>query len=177
MPGQAGPGAYFTLIELGADLGEVSDTDTAISASIDAEGNVDAVLTVDVDSVDPEKDYEVISWPTRSNPSEDNLYGRAVLEINWDELDIPDNNDEDEDYENGTADEDEHGNGNDDTDDNNDITVTVNDSSDASVRQGEETTFSIAPVTEGTEFNVTVQSDPIELDAVTADESNSASTT
>ncbi|MDN6412288.1 MAG: hypothetical protein L0K07_13130, partial [Yaniella sp.] len=112
-----------------------------------------------------------------SNPSEDHLYGRAVWEINWDELDIPDNTDEDEDYENGTADEDEHGNGNDDTDDNNDITVTVNDSSDASVRQGEETTFSIAPVTEGTEFNVTVQSDPIELDAVTADESNSASTT
>lgn len=185
LPGQAGPGAYFTLIEQGSDLGEVSDTDTAISASIDDHGNVDAVLTVDVDSVDPEKDYEVISWPTRSNPSEANLYGRADLEINWDELDIPDNNDEDQDEdENGNGgengnddeDEDETGNGNDDTDDNNDITVTVNDSSDASVRQGDEVTFSIAPVTAGTAFNVTVQSDPIELDTVTADESNSAST-
>ena len=38
LPGQTEPHAYFTLIEVGADLSEVGQADTAISASIAEDG-------------------------------------------------------------------------------------------------------------------------------------------
>lgn len=173
LPGQDTPVAYFTLIEKDTDPSAVDRDATAVSADIDENGKLKTVLTIDAADLDASKDYEVISWPARAIPSEDNMFARADVTIDWDALfpgEAPGNDDEEDD-------DNDNDNGADDSDDTNDITVTVNDSSDASVRQGEDVTFSVAPVTEGTEFNVTVQSDPIELDAVTADESNTASST
>ena len=83
LPGQTEPHAYFTLIEKGSDLADVGQADTAISASVDADGNVSDVLTVPADELDQTAAYEIVSWPSRSFPTEANLYARSDLSIDW----------------------------------------------------------------------------------------------
>ena len=41
------------------------------------------MLTVPADGLDASSSYEVISWPSRSFPTETNLYARADVEIDW----------------------------------------------------------------------------------------------
>ncbi|MGO1850134.1 MAG: HtaA domain-containing protein [Microbacterium sp.] len=86
LPGQAGPHAYFTVIEKDSDLAAVEDTQAAISASIDDDGRISDVLPIPAENLDASKDYEVISWPTRSFPAEANLYARADIAVNWNAL-------------------------------------------------------------------------------------------
>ncbi|MGO2746908.1 hypothetical protein, partial [Microbacterium sp.] len=86
LPGQSEPHAYFTLIEKDADLSDVTDTQSAISATIDADGNVSDVLPIPSEELDQTKSYEVISWPSRSFPTDANLYARADITIDWDAL-------------------------------------------------------------------------------------------
>lgn len=178
--GQDSPVAYFTLVEKGAELSAVGQDATAVSADINDHGELSTVLTVDAEELDASKEYELISWPARAMPTEDNLFARADVTIDWEAL-FPAAGPEptpDPSGEPTPEPSDPSGEPSDEPSDvATDIVVSVNDSTEASVRQGEDVTFSVAPVIEGTEFNVTVESDPIELDAVTADESNIASST
>jgi hypothetical protein len=83
LPGQAEPHVYFMLSEIGADLSEVAQTDTAISAEVAEDGTIDDVLDVPLAELDQAKSYEVISWPSRSYPTDATLYARAAAEIDW----------------------------------------------------------------------------------------------
>ncbi|MGO1539389.1 MAG: HtaA domain-containing protein [Leucobacter sp.] len=88
LPGQDEPHVYFTLIEKDTDLSEISqgDSDAAISATVAEDGSVNDVLSVPVEALDRTKSYEIISWPSRSNPTDENLYTRADVDIDWDKL-------------------------------------------------------------------------------------------
>ncbi|MGO1798261.1 MAG: HtaA domain-containing protein [Microbacterium sp.] len=86
LPGQDGPHAYFTLIEKGSDLAAVEDTQSAISASIDADGRVSGTLPIPAGELNAAAQYEIISWPSRSFPTAENLYARADIAIDWDAL-------------------------------------------------------------------------------------------
>ena len=83
LPGQDGPHAYFTVIEKDSDLAAVEDTQAAISASIAADGTVSATLPIAAAELDASSAYEVISWPSRSFPTAENLYARADIAIDW----------------------------------------------------------------------------------------------
>ncbi|MGO2111013.1 MAG: HtaA domain-containing protein [Pseudoclavibacter sp.] len=83
LPGQTEPHAYFTVIEKHSDLAAVEDTQDAISASVDVDGRVSDVLSIPAEVLDASKAYEVISWPSRSFPTEENLYARADIAIDW----------------------------------------------------------------------------------------------
>src|SRR5690606_31872996 len=48
LPGQAAPHVYVKLSEIGADLSEVGQNDTSISAEVAADGTINDVLTVPV---------------------------------------------------------------------------------------------------------------------------------
>ncbi|WP_119695751.1 hypothetical protein [Microbacterium halotolerans] len=160
LPGQTEPHAYFTLVEQGADLSDVSQTDTAISASIEADGTLSDVLSVPAEELVSGTSYEVISWPSRSNPSEENLYARADITIDWAAL-FPA--------------EEEPGEEEPDA-----VTFAITDAdgeSVTSVTQGDDIGFAVSPVEVGAEFAVTVESDPVTLPAVIADADGVASTT
>ncbi|MGO2520063.1 MAG: hypothetical protein ACTH8F_08075 [Microbacterium sp.] len=156
LPGQAEPHAYFTLIEKGADLSDVTETQSAISATIDAEGNVSDVLPIPATELDAATEYEVISWPSRSFPSEENLYTRADITIDWAVL-FPEAPQPEEPV----------------------LTLTGPAGEElTSVTQGDDVTFSLSPVEAGTEFEVTIESDPITLpDRAVADAEGIASAT
>ncbi|MGO1507590.1 MAG: HtaA domain-containing protein [Microbacterium sp.] len=97
LPGQDGPHAYFTLIEKGSDLADVGQTDTAVSAAITTDGTVSHVLSVPAAEIDATTDYEIISWPSRSFPTAENLYARSDITIDWAVLlpePIPDDSEE-----------------------------------------------------------------------------------
>ena len=83
LPGQTEPHVYFTLIQDGADLSSVGQADTAISASVAGDGTVSDVLSVPADELDASTSYELISWPSRSFPTETNLYARADIDVDW----------------------------------------------------------------------------------------------
>ena len=141
LPGQSEPHAYFTLIEKDADLSDVTETQSAISATVDADGNVSDVLSIPADELDASVDYEVISWPSRSFPSEQNLYARADVAVDWTAL-FPEEPQPEVPV----------------------LTLTGPDGEAlTSVTQGDEVTFSLGPVEAGTEFEVTIQSDPVTL--------------
>ncbi len=141
LPGQSEPHAYFTLVEKGADLADVGQADTAISASIAADGTVSDVLSVPAVELDASTEYEVISWPSRSFPSEQNLYARADIVIDWTVL-FPEEPQPQEPA----------------------LTLTGPDGEVVtSITQGDEVTFSLSPVEAGTQFEVTIQSDPVTL--------------
>ena len=86
LPGQTEPHAYFTLIEKGSDLAAVEDTQAAVSAAVAADGTLSDVLSIPASDLDRMKAYEVISWPSRSFPTETTLYARADVAIDWDAL-------------------------------------------------------------------------------------------
>ncbi|NHI17906.1 hypothetical protein [Microbacterium excoecariae] len=83
LPGQAEPHVYFTMIEKGADLSGVGQADTAVSATVADDGTVSETLSVPVEELAEGTDYEVISWPSRSFPTEANIYARADVDIDW----------------------------------------------------------------------------------------------
>lgn len=141
LPGQTEPHAYFTLIEKDADLSDVTETQSATSATIDAEGNVSDVLRIPAEALVATSEYEVISWPSRSFPSEENLYARADITIDWAAL-FPEEPQPEEPV----------------------LTLTGSDGKElTSVTQGDDVTFTLSPVEPGTEFEVTIASDPITL--------------
>ncbi|WP_449277112.1 Ig-like domain repeat protein [Leucobacter sp. GX24907] len=94
---QVGPSVhvYLGLIEEGADLSEIEQTTDMLSVAVDVledgtfgpeqlwENNV---FSIDADKLDRTKNYQVISWPARSNPTPENLYATADVEIDWDAL-------------------------------------------------------------------------------------------
>lgn len=83
LPGQDGPHAYFTVIEKDSDLAAVEDTQASISASIDDDGRISDVLSIPAEDLEASGSYEVISWPSRSFPTEANLYARTDITIDW----------------------------------------------------------------------------------------------
>lgn len=85
LPGQTAPHVYVKLSPKGADLSAVSNSDTAISTDV-VNGAISGVLSVPVDELDQTQSYELISWPSRSNPSDANVYARADVAIDWDAL-------------------------------------------------------------------------------------------
>ncbi|SJM64459.1 hypothetical protein CZ774_12875 [Frigoribacterium sp. JB110] len=170
LPGQTEPHAYFTLVEKDSDLSDVSQSDTAISASIEADGTLSDVLSVPADELVEGTSYEVISWPSRSNPTEANLYTRTDITIDWAAL-FPDDE---------TPGEEEPGEEQPGEEDPGAITVTIIDSSgDAvtSVTQGDDIGITVSPVEPGVEFTVTVESDRVTLPTAVADADGVASTT
>ncbi|MEJ6488292.1 Ig-like domain-containing protein [Leucobacter sp. USCH14] len=85
LQGQSEPHVYVKLSEVGADLSKVEQSDTSISLSV-VDGGVSGTLPVPVAELDRTKTYELISWPSRSNPTNENLYARAGVTIDWDAL-------------------------------------------------------------------------------------------
>ncbi|HIY67392.1 MAG TPA: HtaA domain-containing protein, partial [Candidatus Agrococcus pullicola] len=83
LPGQTEPHVYFTVVEQGSDLSNVGESDTAISAAIDEDGDLSDVLSVPAEELDQTAEYEVISWPSRSFPTEENLFTRDDVAIDW----------------------------------------------------------------------------------------------
>src|SRR5690606_12174700 len=83
LPGQAEPHVYVKLSEIGADLSEVGQDDTSISAEVAADGTIDDVLDVPLAELDQAKSYEVISYAVFCLPEETTLYARAVADIDW----------------------------------------------------------------------------------------------
>ena len=91
LPGQSVPHVYLALIPKGTDLASVGQDGTFpnVSADVAPDGSFSgfsAALEQSAGSLDRTESYEVISWPSRSNPTESNLYARADAVINWDAL-------------------------------------------------------------------------------------------
>ncbi len=83
-PGQTTASAYVTVVEKGVDLSKVTQ-DGAISVS-PVDGSFTGSVVRAAASLDRTKSYEVISWPSRSFPTETNLYARADVTIDWNAL-------------------------------------------------------------------------------------------
>ncbi|WP_162621955.1 LPXTG cell wall anchor domain-containing protein [Microbacterium suaedae] len=233
LPGQTEPHAYFTVVEKGSELSDVSQTDTAISASIEADGTLSDVLSVPADELVEGASYEVISWPSRSNPSEENLYARTDITIDWAALfpgaeipggeipgeetpgeETPGNETPGEEIPGGeepgeetpgeeTPGEETPGNetpgeeipggeepgeetpgeetpGEETPSNETPVTVTITGADGeavSSVTQGDAIEFAAGPVAAGSQFTVTVESDPVVLEAATAGADGVASTT
>ncbi|MGO1539388.1 MAG: Ig-like domain repeat protein [Leucobacter sp.] len=87
---------YLGWIEKGTDLSEIDQSTPmpSVAVYIKEDGTFDgddfwSTFEEVVENLDRSKDYEVISWPARSNPSEGaegNLYARADAEVDWDAL-------------------------------------------------------------------------------------------
>lgn len=83
LPGQTSPHVYVALVEKNGGFAlEQSD---AISAEV-VDGKISGTLTVLAAKLDRAKQYEIITWPSRSNPSEENIYARTDAVINWNKL-------------------------------------------------------------------------------------------
>ncbi|MGO2111012.1 MAG: hypothetical protein ACTH31_05315 [Pseudoclavibacter sp.] len=170
LPGQTEPHAYFTLIEKDSDLSGVGQSDTAISASIEADGTLSDVLTVPASELVEGVSYEVISWPSRSNPTEDNLYARTDITIDWAALFPGDEEPGEEEPGEEEPGEEEPGA----------VSLTILDANGeavTSVTQGDAIDITVSPVEVGAAFTVTVTSDPVTLPSAVADADGVASTT
>ncbi|UOQ59959.1 HtaA domain-containing protein [Leucobacter rhizosphaerae] len=89
LPGQTTPHVYLALIPKGTDLADVGQGGSFpnVSVEIARDGTFPAsTLEQSSGSLDRTKSYEVISWPSRSNPTEATLYVRADAVIDWDAL-------------------------------------------------------------------------------------------
>lgn len=91
LPGQQfdglGPRLYIAIAEKGIDLSAFSQ-DGSLNASVypgDA-GVFSHTFEQPAAGLDPTKSYEIIAWPSRSMPTEENLYTRADINIDWDAL-------------------------------------------------------------------------------------------
>ncbi|MEJ6488293.1 HtaA domain-containing protein [Leucobacter sp. USCH14] len=82
LPGQDSPHVYGMLSKVGADLSQVSASDTAISMEV-RDGAITGTLEVPIEELEPYEDYEVITWPSRSNPTPSSIYARATADIDW----------------------------------------------------------------------------------------------
>ncbi len=85
LPGQDRPHVYGMLSKVGADLSQVSASDTAVSMEV-REGAITGTLEVPIDDLEPYEGYEVITWPSRSNPTPSSIYARAAADIDWNVL-------------------------------------------------------------------------------------------
>lgn len=91
LPGQSTPHVYLALVPKGIDLSTVSEDTSFSNVSVEIRpdgtfGNFSAPLEQDIALLDRTKSYEVISWPSRSNPTNDTLYARAEARIDWSAL-------------------------------------------------------------------------------------------
>ncbi|MDQ1205395.1 HtaA domain-containing protein [Microbacterium sp. SORGH_AS_0862] len=88
LPGQQTPSLYVALIPQGTPLSEVSQGGSlpSISVSPSAQGDIAGTLEQAAAGLDRTKSYEIIAWPSRSFPSDSNLYARAAVEIDWNAL-------------------------------------------------------------------------------------------
>ncbi|UOQ59958.1 Ig-like domain-containing protein [Leucobacter rhizosphaerae] len=82
LPGQSEPHVYVKLSEVGADLSTVAQDDPSLSTSV-VDGAISGVLSVPAAGLDKSKSYELISWPSRSFPTESNVYARSAVTIDW----------------------------------------------------------------------------------------------
>lgn len=85
LPGQAGPGVYVAIVERGSAVADQSSTPT-VSVPVAADGTIASTLSVPATALDRTKSYDLISWPTRSVPSESNIFARGQVEIDWNAL-------------------------------------------------------------------------------------------
>lgn len=92
LPGQDKPHVYLAFIPKGTDLATIGQGGDYPNISVDVEkpssdvGIVAGTLNAPIEGLDRTKSYEVISWPSRSNPTDTNIYGRTDVSINWDAL-------------------------------------------------------------------------------------------
>ncbi|MEV7694435.1 HtaA domain-containing protein [Microbacterium sp. NPDC089189] len=85
LPGQAQRSLYLALIPAGTDLAAIGQSGSLpnIAVSPDADGAIEGTLEQLASGLDRTKEYEVIAWPSRSNPTESNLYARTPVSIDW----------------------------------------------------------------------------------------------
>lgn len=81
-PGQPSRHAYVALVEKG-DLTVDQATTPNASLDVSAAGEITGSLEQIASELDRTKAYEVISWPSRSFPTEANLLARADVSIDW----------------------------------------------------------------------------------------------
>ncbi|WP_449277113.1 HtaA domain-containing protein [Leucobacter sp. GX24907] len=93
LPGQSEPHAYLAVVPKDTDIDGLEQGDMLgeVSASIRPDGtfttsDLSAAWEVAASDLDRAVDYEIISWPSRSNPTEVTLYTRADIEIDWHKL-------------------------------------------------------------------------------------------
>lgn len=91
LPGQDAPHVYLALVPKGADLGTIGqDTNFSnVSVTIRPDGTFGAFsapFETPAGLLDRTKSYEVIAWPSRSNPTAQNIYTRSDAVIDWDAL-------------------------------------------------------------------------------------------
>ena len=84
LPGQTSPHVYLALIEKGTDLSTFGQSTDVPNITADVvEGAISGTLTQLATKLDRTKSYEVISWPSRSTPSDATLYARVDVAIDW----------------------------------------------------------------------------------------------
>lgn len=85
LPGQPRPSLYIALIPADTDLGSIQlgGSIPAAAVSPDASGAISGSLEQAAATLDRTKSYDVIAWPSRSNPSAANLYARTGVAIDW----------------------------------------------------------------------------------------------
>ncbi|GAB3149889.1 hypothetical protein GCM10027058_13080 [Microbacterium neimengense] len=85
LPGQSQPSLYIALIPADTDLGSIQlgGSIPAAAVSPDSSGAISGSLEQSAATLDRTKSYDVIAWPSRSNPSASNLYARTGVAIDW----------------------------------------------------------------------------------------------
>lgn len=85
LPGQSQRSLYIALIPADTDLGSIQLGGSIPAAAVypDASGVIAGSLEQSAATLDRTKSYDVIAWPSRSNPSESNLYARTGVAIDW----------------------------------------------------------------------------------------------
>ncbi|GAA2569243.1 HtaA domain-containing protein [Microbacterium binotii] len=85
LPGQSQPSLYIALIPADTDLGSIQlgGSIPAAAVSPDSSGAISGSLEQSAATLDRTTSYDVIAWPSRSNPSASNLYARTGVVIDW----------------------------------------------------------------------------------------------
>lgn len=85
LPGQSQRSLYIALIPADTDLGSIQLGGSIPAAAVypDGSGAISGSLEQSAATLDRTKSYDVIAWPSRSNPSETNLYARTGVAIDW----------------------------------------------------------------------------------------------
>jgi len=82
LPGQSAPSVYLAFVE--RDSLTVSQTSTPnTSSDVTGAGEISGVLTQTAAHLDRTASYDVIAWPSRSEPSTGNLLARTAVSIDW----------------------------------------------------------------------------------------------